>query len=146
VLSACESGSSGLSALVDEHGGLPAALQLAGADTVVATLWPVSEPVTALFVHTFYAKLASGHDARSGEKSMTVAGSVWAAADRLRKMTSRQARQELLMLARQTASDRAAFDLEAFAATLDDSDDPPFAQPWFCSPFFVTGSGQGGVQ
>ena len=35
---------------VDEYGGLPAALELAGARTLVSSMWPVSEPLTALYV------------------------------------------------------------------------------------------------
>lgn len=40
--------------------GLSAALLSAGADCVVATLWPVDDRTTAHFMHYFYAQLAAG--------------------------------------------------------------------------------------
>src|SRR5262249_52019524 len=59
VLSTCESG------LARPHGGgemtgLPSALLVAGAKSVIASLWPVHDKATALLMHYFYDRWAGG--------------------------------------------------------------------------------------
>jgi CHAT domain-containing protein len=62
VLSSCESG--GGRALSGEGlAGLSTAFLAAGSRTVVATLWPVDDTVTGLFVEQFYLRLERGDDA-----------------------------------------------------------------------------------
>ena len=57
-LSACEAGSGSIVTEVEEYSGLPAALQLAGVSTVVCSLWPVGDALTAFYVDLFYRTLA----------------------------------------------------------------------------------------
>jgi tetratricopeptide (TPR) repeat protein len=60
VLSACETGLAGLNA-ADEGFGLVRAFLVAGAARVVASLWPVDDAVTAIFMARFHAALSGGH-------------------------------------------------------------------------------------
>ena len=81
VLSACESGLGALGAgELDEAAGLPAAVQLAGAASVVATLWPVGDAESALFVDELYGELARCSGAatwsRSSHRARAPAGDV----------------------------------------------------------------------
>jgi CHAT domain-containing protein len=59
VLSACETGHSHV-APGDEVLGLVRAFTLAGAGTVLATLWPVDDSASALLAAEFHAALAAG--------------------------------------------------------------------------------------
>lgn len=61
VLSACETG---LGQFASGEGvyGLAQSLHEAGARAVLATLWPVSDAATAVFMQRFYARLAAGDD------------------------------------------------------------------------------------
>ena len=134
VLSACASGVSGLPTSADEHGGLAAALQLAGAGTVVATLWPVYEDAAALFVATFYDTLAHTPDG-------DVAAAVHAARERLRTITAAQARAYFETLRESTSRPLQRLALEACAAALADGPEYPYADPQHHAAFFATGSG-----
>lgn len=59
VLSACETG---LGQFASGEGvyGLAQSLHVAGAGAVLATLWPVSDEATAVFMQRFYARLIAG--------------------------------------------------------------------------------------
>lgn len=61
VLSACETG---LGAVASGEGvyGLAQALHVAGARDVLATLWPVDDKATVLFMQRFYARLNAGDE------------------------------------------------------------------------------------
>ena len=59
VLSACESGL-GKSRAGDDQLGLVRACGLAGADATLATLWPVSDGASQVFMENFYTRLAAG--------------------------------------------------------------------------------------
>jgi CHAT domain-containing protein len=60
VLSACNSASGELWRTPDEVIGFPAAFLAAGARTVVAAQWEVSDAVTLLLMHRFFAALLAG--------------------------------------------------------------------------------------
>jgi len=69
TLSACETASGGgRNERGSEVEGLGAALQAAGARTVLATLWPVADASTALLMQRFYA--ARTQDRRGGAQSL----------------------------------------------------------------------------
>lgn len=55
TLSACETGLNAISRYGQEFEGLSTVLRGNGAASVLATLWPVSDPGTSLFMRTFYA-------------------------------------------------------------------------------------------
>jgi tetratricopeptide (TPR) repeat protein len=62
VLSGCETGLAGPS-IGDEMTGLVRAFLVAGAARVLASLWPVQDEITALFMRHFYGALARGQSA-----------------------------------------------------------------------------------
>lgn len=75
LLSACQTAASESRRLVNESFGFPAALLLSGAAGVVATLWPVVDSTTALFMDRFHELHAAGSDAASA----TAAAQRWLA-------------------------------------------------------------------
>jgi hypothetical protein len=139
VLSACESGSGSLGVeKVDEAAGLPAAMQLAGASTVVATLWPVGDALGALFVDMLYAGLAE-RAADGGD--VDVAALVQATRDELRTLGRDAAVDRIDALRRATSDPIARFTLEAFCADVTRRNETPFYDPYDWAPFFATGTG-----
>lgn len=44
----------------DEQMGLPHALLIAGAESVLATLWPIDDEASAVFLRIFYERLQAG--------------------------------------------------------------------------------------
>ena len=133
LLAACESGVPAAGA-VDEHGGLPAAFELAGARNVVATMWPVSEPVATLWADLFYAELA----ARAGDPEIDLAAVVRATGRRMRELDVTEATDRLLALAAGAGDGWAAMTLEAFAYGLGER---PFEHPWHWASFYLSGAG-----
>jgi CHAT domain-containing protein len=59
VLSACETAMARVATSPDEFLGFPAAFLHAGARTVIATLWPVADPASALLMGRFYSERRS---------------------------------------------------------------------------------------
>ena len=59
VLSACESGVSGTASDGTEISGISNYFLRRGAKSVLASLWLVNDPATALFMHDFYKKLST---------------------------------------------------------------------------------------
>jgi CHAT domain-containing protein len=141
VLSACESGSGSIGvAKIDEAAGLPAAMQLAGAATVVGTLWPVGDALGALFVDMLYARLA---ERRGGD--VDLAELVHATREDLRALPRDVAVAAVDALRRATSDPIARFALEAFRDEVATRDGPPFADPYDWAPFFTTGTGRARV-
>lgn len=133
-LSACETGSGGFEPMIDEYGGLPAALLLAGAGAVVCSLWPVPESLTLLTADLFYRRLAS-----AGERFDVVAA-VRACGRELRDMTADDARARLLALRARLADPAARFMLEAAAWRLRNGPERPYARPVHWAAFFAVGA------
>jgi len=134
-LSSCSSGFAGFNEQA-EYGGLVAALQLAGVPTVVSSLWPVSEEVTALFVDLFYEILAE----RSGE--VRIADIVGQASDQLRKMKGREAAARLSNLREAVPSPLGRFYLEKKIYDLGSRKTFPFRHPYDWAAFYASGIGR----
>jgi len=134
-LSACESGM-GSGRFIDEYGGLPAALELAGARTVVSSMWPVSEPFTALYVELFYRELAA-----AGKGATDLTAVVRSVRDRLSTMACDDALELVAELRRATDGIAARLTLDSFAAEIRRRGDPPFTDPWELAAFYVSGNG-----
>jgi tetratricopeptide (TPR) repeat protein len=133
-LSACEAGSGSIGVGVEEYSGMPAALQLAGVATVVCSLWPVGDELTALYVDLFYEALAKAPQPADVGKVVRKVGR------RLRRMKRERAVVLINRLRRQTASTQARFRLEAFAAHIAAGDPYPFEHPYDWAAFYATGT------
>ncbi len=137
LLSACEVGAGGLGLDIDEHAGLPAALQLAGARSVVATLWPISDALTALQVDLFYELMA----ASEGEV-IDLAAIIRQLGERVRTMEVDDAQSRLARLRAGTDDPLARITLEAYAAGLAERGPLPFEHPFDWATFHVVGAGE----
>jgi CHAT domain len=135
-LSACESGAGGASPTIDEYAGLPAALHFFGAETLVCTIWPVSEALAAVYSELFYEALA----ASSGRVNVTAL--VRGAAQRVRTMDASEARSRIDGLATGTQDPVARMYLEAFAARLPERGAHPFSEPVDWAAFHALGGGE----
>ena len=134
VLSACESGAGSLgTSKLDEATGLPAAMQLGGASSIVATMWPVGDGEGAVFVDELYREL--------GERSGTVdlAEVLHTVRERLRAMPRDAALERVATLRAETSDPVARFALERFARDIRAGDELPFGDPYDWAPYFVLG-------
>lgn len=136
VLAGCETGGAGLEVGIDEYTGLPAALQLAGVRTVVATGWRISDRVAALWVDLFYEELCRA------DALMGIAGAVHRAAERLRTLSPAAAATRAAALADQAVEPRSRFRLDSWGHALGSASRPPFADPWLWGAFAAFGDGQ----
>jgi CHAT domain len=127
LLVACASGA-GVGRSDEAKAGVPVALQLAGIDTVIGTLWEVDEAFAALWAESFYRGLA-------GER-IDLAALVRRTNSELRDMSATVARERLLALADSTQDPFAVMELEAYAYRLPD---PPFAEPAHWAAFYLIG-------
>ncbi|MEU1458614.1 CHAT domain-containing protein [Streptomyces avermitilis] len=137
-LSACESGMVSSDSDVDEYAGLPAALHLAGVETTISTIWPVSQGTAALFVELFYERFDATHG------TVDAATLVHRTGRRLRSIRCEEA-QDLLFELSDLAREQhpyAALAMEAFAYRLPARGDLPFARSWEWASFHVTGTGR----
>ena len=134
VLSACETGLGRLGETkLDESAGLPAALQLAGAASVIATLWPVGDAQSALFVDELYTELARCRGL------VNLAEVVHTVRTRFRRMSRDTALAHVGELRAHTSNPIARFALERFIQDLTAGAEHPFADPYDWAPFFVSG-------
>lgn len=131
-LSACSAGSGGVSELT-EGSGLTGALLLAGVSTIVATQWPVSDVLSALYVDLFYAGLMSERGRRS------VATVVTATAKALREMAREDAITRLGAIQRHVSDPFARFEIDAYKDKLESGEEFPFAHPYAWASFHVLG-------
>jgi hypothetical protein len=136
-LSACASGvAGGESSYVDEYGGLPSALRLAGVSCVVCSLWSVDEGFTASYADIFYDQIAAG---------MSDLG----AAVRHTRRWLREARKADVILRLDRLADevraehpRTAFALEAYCyKIMTQRDEYPYDGPWEWASFYAVGGG-----
>jgi hypothetical protein len=135
ILSACESGRGSIRIdSVGDYTGLPAALQLAGASSVVATLWSVPDHVALIFVDLFYEQLAR-------EAVADVPRLVREASRALEKMTGTEASERLTAIRDLLDFPRARLRLEAYAGQLKQRmAEKPFARPDAWAAFYHTGA------
>ena len=126
VLSACQSGQADVVQVSDEMLGMPLAFLQAGACTVVGTLWPIDDRVTAMLVGRFYEELAAeiGIGGRGDVAAALARAQRW-----LRSLTSEQARR--------WRQERGVQELSAARRSVSTTPpspsvtDAPFADPYF---------------
>jgi len=140
-LSACRSGFGGITG-ENEVSGLPVALLQAGVPTIVSTLWPVSDGLTALYVDLFYERLALP---QSG-KQVNVANLVKKTNKSLSTMKKEDAVSRVKQIRERISKDgienrRARLKLEAFAYQLSQGEDYPFSHPYDWASFYIMGKG-----
>jgi CHAT domain len=136
-LSACASGiAGGESSYVDEYGGLPAALRLAGVSAVICSLWPVDEGFTALYADVFYELLAG--------ETADLAAAVRQARHLLRTAGKADVTRRLDRLADavRATDPRTAFVLEAYRYKITTQyGEYPYGSPWEWASFYAVGGG-----
>jgi CHAT domain-containing protein len=133
-LSACSTSSGGISER-SEACGLPGALLLAGVSTIVATAWPVSDVLSALYVDLFYAELVLKRGWRS------VVTIVRGAAKTLREMRREEAVARLGNIQRRVDDPFVEFEIDAYKEKLASGEDYPFSHPYAWASFHVLGPG-----
>ena len=135
VLSACESGL-GEVVLAEGVYGLRRSILLAGAKTVVMSLWPVKDVSTAILMERFYGNLLSG----------SAPDQAWERAQRdLRELTIRELRdswlsQDTLDLLSQWREPGISDILKCLRELSQKPDDHvPFGEPWHWAAFICHG-------
>jgi len=134
-LGACESGRT-LTFDVDEAMGLPASLRIAGAATVIATLWPVSDLAALVFARLFYRRLVGVGDAAP---RVDVAALVNGCRADIARIERDDALSLLDPIAGATADRVARAQLEAALGELRAGPGRPFAHPYHWAAFAVFG-------
>jgi len=137
-LSACETGKTGKQGLIDEFVGLAAGFLAAGASCVVSTLWRVDEISAALVMIRFYQLLEEFYPATALKQAQ-----LW-----LRDATydtlvhwCREVAEKLFdydLLCSETLEDAA----DSFQKMADrmDSNNRPYAHPYYWAAFTITGN------
>ena len=133
VLSACESGVPGTD-LPDEMAGLPAGFQQAGLAGVVASLWAVNDPSTAMLMERFYRLWRQ--DGLAPAEALRAA-QIW-----LRDTTNREKadyfKRDVPALAGYRMPEMVAADFFS-QATARRPADRDFAHPFWWAAFYLTG-------
>lgn len=136
-LSACEVGSGGLGSIydggVDECGGIPGALHLAGVPCFVSSLWPVADELALVYVHLFYKELCVDTDA------IDIGAAVSRTGRRVRELRGVTAAAIVRGLLASAPDPMAKLRLEALARRVE-REECPFGDPLHWAAFFVTGS------
>jgi len=128
VLSACESGAGfGPDSVGEEYLGLPAGFILAGAKSVVGSLWAVPDWPTALLMVAFYRRLLAG---------LSLPQALREAQNWLRGLSREQAEE---LMARSGLGRR---DVEAYRGWLARQGEAPYDHPYYWAAFAVFGSPQ----
>ncbi|HEU5283331.1 MAG TPA: CHAT domain-containing protein [Burkholderiales bacterium] len=136
TLSACESGLSDYARLPDEYLGLPAALLLAGASTVVSTLWAVQDRSTSLLMSEFYRRLLSG----DAPAEALAAAQRWLASLSLRELTSWVERARDQLRDADSAQVLAAWSADLARMRGTPPATRPYASPYYWAAFTVVGA------
>jgi len=141
VKSACETGLTDYRDIIDEYQGLPAAFLVAGAQTVVPSLWTVNDFSTSLLMQRFHANL---YEHKMDKSSALCASQRWLrdlSVEEVQGMLKAK-KQELTGLSKQgmAAVDvvTAQFDLKDWAKS---SQGKPFANPYWWGAFQCVGAG-----
>jgi CHAT domain-containing protein len=138
VLCGCETQQVAPGDPADEYVGLPAGFLIAGAATVVGSLWMVDDLATAWLMERFYDELL-GPDARP---RCTPAEALRAAQCWLRDLPLVEALarlQQEVQMAGQAGALRQAGDLKDLMAELQSRGDPPFQHPVWWAAFAAAG-------
>lgn len=134
VMSACTSGVVDLQTLdVDEHFGLATACLVAGAKTVVASLWEVNDASTALLMQRFHHNLYV--DGMETARALQEA-QVW-----LRDMDAEQAFEILEARQRDCEDEQDAADAAMALLEISDRGPKPFSHPYWWAAFQCIGVG-----
>jgi CHAT domain-containing protein/tetratricopeptide (TPR) repeat protein len=134
VLSACQSGHVDIVRASDEMLGMPLAFLQAGACTVVSTLWPVSDQVTAILIGRFYEELAGETGTDEGK------GDIAAALARAQRWLRSLPREEALALLQGNGSGEPPLQRSVVMAPAPSPHgDALFADPYFWAGFVAYG-------
>jgi tetratricopeptide (TPR) repeat protein len=133
-LSSCEAGQGGLTLGLDEHAGLPAAIELAGARAIVSPLWRVDDVASAVFAQLFYEGLLRS----SGEIDLGTL--VSRTRFSMRDMSAVEASRRVREIASVSKRGTTRFALEAEALRIERDSTPPFAEPLSWAAFYLTGA------
>jgi CHAT domain-containing protein/tetratricopeptide (TPR) repeat protein len=132
ILSACETGLAQAHRLPDEFLGFPTAFLEHGADTVIATQWPVDDWAAAALIGVFYEEWRKS-PVRSAAQAMRSAQQ-W-----LRKVTPSALMEMLAALKEQPgAAGAQAASMRTSLRKLDKTAQP-FAHPYYWAGFMVSG-------
>jgi CHAT domain-containing protein len=129
VLSACESGTGYRSG--DEYLGLPAGFIIAGAQTVVGSLWSVLDPPTALLMVRMYDTLLTGGEAGAALRE----AQCW-----LRGLSRAEALAQAAPHGNAGAPALPADLWSDYQEWLDGLDERPFDHPYYWAAFQVLGA------
>ena len=132
VMSACTSGVVDLQSLdVDEHFGLATACLVAGAHTVVASLWQVNDATTALLMQRFHRNLYT----RAMDKARALQeAQIW-----LRDMPAEEAFAILEARQLECEGEQGAADAAVALLELHDRGPRPFSHPYWWAAFQCIG-------
>jgi CHAT domain-containing protein len=141
VKSACETGLTDYRDIIDEYQGLPAAFLVAGAQTVVPSLWAVNDFSTALLMQRFHANLY--------ENKMDKASALGEAQRWLRDLSKGEVdkmlkakQRELASLSKQRMSDMNTVEAWNLLQILAEGpQSKPFANPHWWGAFQCVGAG-----
>jgi CHAT domain-containing protein len=134
-LGACESGRGALRVEIDEDVGLPSALQLAGVDTVVCTLWPVGDVTALVFARIFYHHLTS-----QPRGTVNLAALVSTSRVELAGIDRDGTIGLLHEIAQQTTRKGTRAQLDYVIEKMAADPERPFAHPYHWAAFFTQGS------
>ena len=134
-LSACESGYGSFRANIDEDVGLPSALQISGVDSVICTIWPVSEKAALLFSQLFYQSLVS----QPKGCAIDLAALIDDCRHALATMHKNTAIEMLREISKLITNRIAGAHLNYIIDEIEQGSDYPFEHPWHWAAFFMQG-------